>query len=79
VARLSFLAIRAEVNIKPDIRNPIRSSPPSEGLWHWVDCSLFHLYIVIAGYWSEEEALRFARAVSRDNALRVFNLDTQGF
>lgn len=29
---------------------------------------------VTAAYWSEEEALRFARAVLRENALRVFKL-----
>jgi uncharacterized protein len=29
-----------------------------------------------AGYWSEEEALRFARAVLRENALKVFKLDS---
>lgn len=28
-----------------------------------------------AGYWSEEEALAFARAIVRENALRVFKLD----
>lgn len=29
---------------------------------------------VAAGYWSEEEALRFARAILRDNAIRAFKL-----
>ena len=29
---------------------------------------------VAAGYWSEEEALRFARAILRENAIRVFKL-----
>ncbi len=29
---------------------------------------------VAAGYWSEGEALRFARAILRENAIRVFRL-----
>lgn len=29
---------------------------------------------VLAGYWSEEEALRFARGILRDNAIRTFKI-----
>ena len=29
---------------------------------------------VLSGYWSEAEALKYARALLRDNAVRVFKL-----
>jgi len=33
---------------------------------------------VTAGYWTEEEALRFARAALRENSIRVFRLAPPG-